>query len=78
MVRPWEVHNWESWAFHRPELRHPIEWVPRLVRHVSPEVAQRIQAERQAGRTLQAIANGLNDESIMTPSGKKRSIRCSI
>jgi DNA invertase Pin-like site-specific DNA recombinase len=39
-------------------------------RQLSPEVAQRIQAERQAGRTLQAIANGLNDESIRTPSGK--------
>ena len=39
-------------------------------RQLAPEVAQRIQAERQAGRTLQAIANSLNDESITTPTGK--------
>jgi DNA invertase Pin-like site-specific DNA recombinase len=38
-------------------------------RQVPAEVADRIRSQRSAGLTLQAIADGLNGESITTPSG---------
>jgi len=40
-------------------------------RQLAPEIAERIRAERNAKRTLQAIADGLNAEKITTPTGKE-------
>jgi DNA invertase Pin-like site-specific DNA recombinase len=40
-------------------------------RMVDVRVADRIRAERAAGRTLQAIADGLNGEGISTPTGRQ-------
>ena len=39
-------------------------------RQLALEIAERIRTERRDGRTLQAIANGLNAEQIATPTGK--------
>jgi DNA invertase Pin-like site-specific DNA recombinase len=40
-------------------------------RQLPREIAERIRSERNANRTLQAIADGLNAERITTPTGKE-------
>jgi DNA invertase Pin-like site-specific DNA recombinase len=39
-------------------------------RQLDPSIARRIRSQREAGLTLQAIADQLNSEGISTPTGK--------
>jgi hypothetical protein len=62
-----EVERWE----HEPPHGQPPRERPGLTHH-SPELADRIGTLRDAGESLQAIANLLNDERVPTPRGGDR------
>jgi hypothetical protein len=60
----------ERWERERPPGSAP-RGRPGLAHH-SPELADRIRTLRDAGESLQAIANLLNDEGVPTPRGGDR------
>lgn len=62
-----EVERWER----EPPAGRPPRGRPGLAHH-SPELANRIRSLRDAGESLQAIANLLNDEGVPTPRGGDR------
>lgn len=62
-----EVERWER----EPPAGRPPRGRPGLA-HRSPELADRIRTLRDAGESLQAIANLLNDEGVPTPRGGDR------
>lgn len=59
-----EVERWER----EPRSGRPPRGRPGLARH-SPGLARRIRTLRDAGESLQAIANVLNEEGVPTPRG---------
>ncbi len=62
-----EVERWER----EPPAGKPPRGRPGLV-HRSPELADRIRTFRDAGKSLQAIADLLNEEGVPTPRGGDR------
>jgi Resolvase, N terminal domain/Recombinase len=62
-----EVERWER----EPPAGRPSRGRPGLVHH-SPKLADRIRSLRDAGESLQGIANLLNDEGVPTPRGGDR------
>lgn len=62
-----EVERWER----EPSAGRPPRGRPGLA-HRSPELADRIRTLRDAGESLQAIADLLNDEGVPTPRGGDR------
>jgi DNA invertase Pin-like site-specific DNA recombinase len=62
-----EVRRWER----EPRPGRPPRGRPGLAHH-SPGLAERIKALRDAGESLQAIADLLNDEDVPTPRGGGR------
>jgi hypothetical protein len=62
-----EVERWER----EPSAGKPPRGRPGLA-HRSPELADRIRALRDAGESLRAIADLLNDDGIPTPRGGDR------
>ena len=64
------LHEVERWERERPPGSAP-RGRPGLAHH-SPALADRIRALRDAGESLQAIANLLNDEGVPTPRGGDR------
>jgi hypothetical protein len=59
-----DIERWER----EPRSGRPPRGRPGLARH-SPGLADRIRTLREAGKSLQAIANVLNDEGVPTPRG---------
>jgi hypothetical protein len=62
-----EVERWER----EPPPGRPLRG-RRGLAHYSPELADRIRNLSDAGESLQAIANLLNDEGVPTPRGGNR------